>query len=91
MLEFREAGGIAFQMASLTAPGDFNGGKDLEFSTLGFNCFIDLDACENPRRAYETLLKKIDELVRLLNVKVYKSSQELLTISDVTEIRKNLQ
>ncbi|MCP4470008.1 MAG: hypothetical protein GY815_04865 [Gammaproteobacteria bacterium] len=91
LLEFREAGDVAFRMASLTAPGDFTGVRDLEFSTLGFNCFIDLDACENPRLAYETLLKKIDEVVRLLNIKVYKSSQELLTISDVTEIRKNLQ
>ncbi len=91
LLEFREAGDVAFQVASLTAPGDFIRVRDLEFSTLGFNCFIDLDACENPRLAYETLLKKIDEMVRLLNIKVYKSSQELLTISDVTEIRKNLQ
>ena len=91
LLEFRESGDVAFQMASLTAPGDFNAISDLEFSTLGFNCFIDLDACENPSLAYEILLRKIDELVRLLNVKVYKSSQELLTISDVTEIRKRLQ
>jgi FtsZ-interacting cell division protein ZipA len=91
LLESRDGETIAFQVASLTAPGDFTGVKDLEFSTLGFNCFIDLDACENPGLAYETLLKKIDELVRLLNVKVYKSDQELLTISDVTEIRKNLQ
>ena len=91
LLEFCEGENIAFQMASLTAPGDFTKIEDLEFSTLGFNCFIDLDACENPGLAYETLLKKIDELVRLLNVKVYKSSQELLTISDVTEIRKRLQ
>ena len=91
LLEFRESGDVAFQMASLTAPGDFNAIKDLDFSTLGFNCFIDLDACENPRLAYETLLKKIDGLVRLLSVKVYKSSQDLLTISDVTETRKTLQ
>ncbi|MCP4767484.1 MAG: hypothetical protein GY875_14560 [Gammaproteobacteria bacterium] len=90
LLEFRESGDVAFQIASLTAPGDFAGFKELDFSTLGFNCFIDLDACENPRLAYEALLRKIDELVRLLNVKVYKSSQDLLTISDVTEIRKSL-
>ncbi|MCP4332078.1 MAG: hypothetical protein GY785_05440 [Gammaproteobacteria bacterium] len=90
LLEFRESGDIAFQMASLSAPGDFTGFKDLDFSTLGFNCFIDLEACENSSLAYETLLRKIDELVRLLNVKVYKSSQDLLTISDVTEIRKSL-
>jgi FtsZ-interacting cell division protein ZipA len=91
LLEFRDGEHIVLQMASLTAPGDFNRIEDLEFSTLGFNCFIDLDACENPGLAYEALLKKVDELVRLLNVKVYKSTQELLTISDVTEARKSLQ
>jgi FtsZ-interacting cell division protein ZipA len=91
LLEFREGDTVVFQVASLTAPGDFTAVRDLEFSTLGFNCFIDLDACENPGSAYEALLKKIDELVRLLNVKVYKANQELLTISDVTEMRKSLQ
>jgi hypothetical protein len=33
------------------------------------------------------MLKKIDELVRMLNVKVYKPDQELLTISDVSSVR----
>jgi hypothetical protein len=90
LLEFLQDGKVAFRIASLTAPGDFTGVDKLEFSTLGFNCFIELDDCENPRNAYEDLLKKIDELVRILNVKVYKSSQELLTISDITETRKTL-
>ncbi len=81
---------VAFRIASLSAPGDFSDIENLEFSTLGFNCFIDLDDCEIPSAAYEALLKKVDELVRFLNVKVYKSTQELLTISDVTTARKNL-
>jgi len=85
-----EAGEVAFRIASLTAPGDFLRIEDLDFRTLGLNCFIDLDECENPQRAYEALLKKIDELVRILNLKVFKPSQELLTISDVTETRKSL-
>ena len=89
-LEFREQGEVAFQVASLTAPGDFSGIEKLEFSTLGFNCFIDLDSCQNPRPAFETMLKKIDELVRLLNVEVYKSNQDLLTISDITCVREKL-
>ena len=89
-LEFRLEDDIAFQIASLTAPGNFSGIDKLEFSTLGFNCFIDLDSCEHAVPAYEAMLKKIDELVRLLNVKVYKSSQELLTISDVTDARSRL-
>jgi len=90
LLEFREDDKAVFRFASLTAPGDFNDVEDLEFSTLGFNCFIDLDECENPAAAYESLLKKVDELVRILDIKVYKPSQELLTISDVTEIRESL-
>ena len=99
LLEYREmretsnaadAGEIAFRIASLTAPGDFSQFENLDFSTLGLNCYIDLDDCENPQQAYETLLKKVDELVRILNLKVFKPSQELLTISDVTDTRKSL-
>ena len=89
-IETDEAGEVAFRIASLTAPGDFFRIEDLDFSTLGLNCYIDLDDCENPQRAYETLLKKIDELVRILNLKVFKPSQELLIISDVTDTRKSL-
>lgn len=89
-LEYREEGEIAFQIASLSAPGDFSELEQLDFTTLGFNCFIDFDVCDNPRLAYEAMLKKIDELVRMLNVKVYKSGQELLTISDVTSVREQL-
>jgi hypothetical protein len=93
LLEYRQAddtGDIAFRIASLSTPGDFSNVGDLDFSTLGLNCFIDLDDCESPQLAYETLLKKVDELVRFLSLKVYKANQELLTISDVTETRKSL-
>ena len=89
-LEYREEGDLAFRVASLSSPGDFAEIEQLDFTTLGFNCFIDLDDCENPGLAYETLLKKIDELVRMLNVKVYMPSQQLLTISDVTGMREKL-
>ena len=90
LLEYRQDGALAFRVASLSAPGDFSGIDKLDFTTLGLNCFIDLDESENPGRDFETLLKKVDELVRVLNVKVYKPSQELLTISDVTQIREKL-
>jgi len=90
LLEYREEGEITFQVASLSAPGHFSEIEKLDFASLGFNCFIDLEACKNPRLAYESMLKKIDELVRLLNVKVYKPDQDLLTISDVTVVRENL-
>ena len=89
-LEFREDGELAFRIASLSPPGHFREIDHLDFSTLGFNCFIDLDECDKPREAFESMLKKIDELVRVLNVKVYKPSQELLTISDVTDVRARL-
>ena len=91
LLECRLDAAVAFHIASLSAPGDFSEIEQPDFKTYGCNCFIDLDACENPRAAYETMLKKVDELVRVLNLKVYKSDQELLTISDVTAIRKSLE
>ena len=90
LLEYREEDELAFQIASLSEPGNFREIENPDFTTLGFNCFIDLDSCANPRLAYEAMLKKIDELVRILNVKVYKPDNELLTISDVTSIRENL-
>jgi FtsZ-interacting cell division protein ZipA len=90
LMEFRDQDDTAFRIASLSAPGVFSDIEKLEFSTLGFNCFIDLENCQDPCAAYEALLKKVDELVRFLNVKVFKSTQELLTISDVTTARKNL-
>lgn len=90
LLEYYEEDELVFQIASLSAPGNFFGIEDLEFVTLGFNCFIDLDACTDPRAAYEAMLKKIDELVRVLNVMVYKPGSDLLSISDITDIRDQL-
>lgn len=90
LLEYIEEGEIAFQVASLSPPGDFSELEQLDFTTLGLNCFVDLDVCSNPGLGYEAMLKKIDELVRMLNVKVYKPNQELLTISDVTSARESL-
>jgi len=90
LLEFREEGEVCFQVASLSDPGHFNEIEKLDFATLGFNCFIDLETCEHPRLAYESMLKKIDELVRLMNVKVYLPNQDLLMISDITRDREKL-
>ncbi len=90
LLEYREDDELLFQVASLSEPGHFQQIDQLDFSTLGFNCFIDLDTADNARLGYEAMLRKIDELVRALNVKVYQPSQDLLTISDVTEVRENL-
>jgi FtsZ-interacting cell division protein ZipA len=90
LLEYYEEGEIVFQIASLSEPGNFFDIEELDFVTLGFNCYIDLDSCETPRLAYESMLKKIDELVRILNLKVYQPDHGLLTINDVTEIREKL-
>ena len=90
LLEFREQGELCFQVASLSDPGHFNEIERLDFATLGFNCFIDLDTCEHPRRSYESMLNKIDELAGLMNVKVYLPNQDLLAIGDVTRIREKL-
>ena len=90
LLEYFEEGELAFQIASLSEPGNFLDIEELNFVTMGFNCYIDLDSCETPRLAYESMLKKIDELVRILNLKVYQPDHGLLTINDVTEIREKL-
>ena len=89
-MEYYRDDDLSFTIASLSAPGHFIEVDQPEFTTQGFNCFIDLKTNSNPSLAYEIMLKKVDELVRLLNVKVYQSSHELLTISDVTRIRSKL-
>jgi FtsZ-interacting cell division protein ZipA len=89
-MEYRHENELSFTMTNLSAPGHFIDIGNPEFSTQGFNCFIDLQTNSNPAESYEIMLKKIDELVRLLNVKVYQPNHYLLTISDVTRIRSKL-
>ncbi len=90
-LEYRQLDELYFTITSLSSPGHFSDIGQLDFTTLGFNCFIDLKSSHDPEIAYESMLKKIDELVRLLNVKVYQSNHELLTISNITQVRKLLR
>ena len=90
MLEYYEEDQLCFSIANLSEPGHFSDIESLEFTTLGLNCFINLESNENAFKNYEKMLKKIDELVRLLNFKVYQPDQQLLTISEVTDIRKKL-
>lgn len=90
IMEYRQSEYLGFSVASLSSPGHFSDLEELEFTTLGLNCYFDRDSCADAVKNYELMLKKIDELVRLLNVKVYQSNQQLLTISDVTEIRQHL-
>lgn len=90
LMEYRQGDELHFSIASLSSPGHFSDLGELEFTTLGLNCYFDADNCADAFKNYELMLKKIDELVRLLKVKVYRSNQHLLTISDVTEIRQQL-
>lgn len=90
-IEHSQLGELYFTISSLSAPGHFNDIDQLEFTTLGLNCFIDLKSSHDAEISYEMMLKKIDELVRLLNVKVYQSNHDLLTISNITEVRKMLK
>ena len=43
-----------------------------------------------PLGCYEIMLKKVDELVRILELKVYSQDLDLLTLQHVTDIRKKL-
>jgi FtsZ-interacting cell division protein ZipA len=90
LLEMYEQGALCFTMTSLSSPGDFSDMGELDFSTLGLQCFIDLEQNTDPKLSYEVMLKKVDELVRLMKVKVFQPNQDLLTISDVTRVRKQL-
>jgi FtsZ-interacting cell division protein ZipA len=90
LLEMRQQDKLCFTVTSLSAPGDFADLGALDFSTLGLQCFIDLESNPRPKHSYEVLLKKIDELVRILNVKVFESDNELLTMSNVTRVREKL-
>ncbi len=89
-LEFQQQAGVLFQIASLSPPGDFNQLSEPAFFTLGLHCFIDLKDSDRSRQTYEAMLQKIDELVQLLGVKVYKPNRELLNLTDVTDDRERL-
>ena len=78
-----------FKLLNLTSFGSF---EDLSEQAMsqGLVCCINLEKCEFPLDCYELLLKKVDELVRLLDLKVYDQNDELLTLQHVTDIRKKL-
>ena len=69
----------------------FFNARSAVLQTISAINFIDLKSNHDPEISYELMLKKIDELVRLLNVKVYQSNHELLTISNITQVRKMLK
>ncbi len=79
-----------FLLASLSGDGMLTGMHDAQFATPGLVCFFDIRKCEKPMGCYEFMLKKIDELVRVLNLKVFDEDLQLLTLQHVTEIRSRI-
>ncbi len=79
-----------FYLASLSGDGTLTGMSDPQYSTPGLVCFFDISNSEQPMGCYEFMLKKIDELVRVLNLKVYDEDLNLLTLQHVTEIRSRI-
>jgi len=79
-----------FQLLNLTASGSFQALDQPSDNAQGIVCCINLKECNLPAECYELMLKKIDELVRILDLKVYSHEQELLTLQHVTDVRKKL-
>ncbi len=79
-----------FQILNLTLDGSFQSINDEQFTSYGLVCCINLNDCSQPLGCYEIMLKKVDELVRILDLKVYSQDLDLLTLQHVTDIRKKL-
>ena len=79
-----------FQILNLTAEGSFKQIDEAQFTSQGLVCCINLSECTKPLGCYEIMLKKVDELVRILELKVYSHELDLLTLQHVTDIRKKL-
>jgi len=79
-----------FQILNLTSEGSFQQIDEEQFTSQGLVCCINLSECSKPLGCYEIMLKKVDELVRILELKVYSQELDLLTLQHVTDIRKKL-
>jgi FtsZ-interacting cell division protein ZipA len=79
-----------FLLASLTDDGSLAKINDAQYSTPGLVCYFDMASCKQPMACYEFMLKKIDELVRELNLKVYDEDLQLLTLQHVTDTRRQI-
>jgi FtsZ-interacting cell division protein ZipA len=90
-LEYHQDGEHCFTITSLSPPGHFSDMDQLNFSTLGFNCFIDIESNPDAAKSFEQMLIKVDELVRLLDVRVYQPNHELLTMANIKQVRKRLK
>ncbi len=82
--------GANFFISSLAKDGSLEQLRDAQFTAKGLVCYFDKNIFEHSLVCYEIMLKKIDEIVRLLNLKVYNQKMDLLTLQDVNSTRKNL-
>lgn len=80
-----------FKLANMTASGSFNELNEAQFFSYGMVCFFDCSSYKQPNTCYELMLKKVDELVRVLDLKVYNEDLQLLTLQHVTDTRKRLE
>lgn len=76
-----------FKLCNLTKTGSLKQVDQADFSTPGMVIYFDMSGCGQAQGCYELMLKKIDELVRILDVKVYSHDFQLLTIQHVSDIR----
>ena len=88
---FDEDQDIHLTLANMSSSGSFESIELDSFRAYGVLCFFDMRESQNPRLGYELMLKKIDQLVRLLNLKVYDQNLQLLTLQHVTDIRNRLK
>lgn len=88
---FDEDKDIHLTLANMSSSGSFQSIEQDSFKAYGVLCFFDMRESQNPRLGYELMLKKIDQLVRLLNLKVYDQNLQLLTLQHVTDIRNRLK
>lgn len=80
-----------FVFANLSEDGSLREIVDPQFYSYGITCFFEITACAQPRVCYELMLKKVDELVRMLDLKVYNEELQLLTLQHVTDTRERLK
>ena len=86
-----DTSGALFKLANMTASGSFKDLQDPQFYTYGMVCFFDCSCYEKPQSCYEVMLKKVDELVRMMDLKVYDEDLQLLTLQHVTNTRNRLR
>jgi FtsZ-interacting cell division protein ZipA len=82
---------IHFFVADMTETGSFRDIRNDDYSCSGFVCFFNTSDTTTPVDDYEKMLKVIDELVRLLDLKVYSQDLQLLTLQHVSETRERVK